>query len=221
MCGRYHLRAKREDILKHFDLIEAFDIHGPVNRSEIFPGQPIMTIGNNRNAVERFWTIIEPDNKGDFQRVINARSETATKVGMFKKYFFSDRCLIPATGFFEWTPSRERRDFTFDDPIVAFGGLSRPSVVKGSARDCVVMLTTKANEVVFPIHAKHRMPVIIRRQDYLKWIDPETNLSELRMIMQPWSAAETHEVPAPSRLPVEPEVTAWLNELAEKEKTSV
>lgn len=205
MCGRYHLRAKREDILKHFDLIESFDIHGPVNRSEIFPGTAIYSIDSDRHVRERHWTIVEPDNYGKTQRVINARSETVTKVKMFRDYFDANRCLIPATGFFEWDTAKGRHDFTFDDEIIAFGGIARPSVIKNIEADCAVIMTVKGNDVIRPIHIKDRMPLIIRRQDYASWLDPETDFVDLRRMMQPYPAEETHEAPAPSIIPQDEE----------------
>ena len=67
--------------------------------------------------------------------------------------------------------------------------------MKDGPRNCGVILTTEANDVVRPIHAKNRMPVILHRYDYDKWLDPETPMSELKRLMQPLKNEEIRAVP--------------------------
>ena len=195
MCGRYVLKALKEDIIKHFNLVDGidyFDIHGYKMREEVFPGEWIMSINNQNRPEDIWWTIEDMDNNGVLRRAINAKAETITKVQMFADAFRKDRVLIPATGFFEWDTGKCRHLFTFDEPIFAFGGIARDCEIKGETRRCGVIMTTDANEVVSPIHEKGRMPVVVHKLDYERWLDPSTPFPDLRRLMQPLSEKETH-----------------------------
>ncbi len=198
MCGRYKLSARHEDVQKHFDLIDGKFTYEP--QQEIFPGTEILAINREHRAKRIFWTIEDRDYKGVMRKVINAKSETVHFVPMFREAFKSGRVLIPATGFFEWkdTPDKrkEKYEFEFDEPLFAFAGISRECEIKGETRECGVILTTEANDVVRPIHAKNRMPIILHKYDYEKWLDPETPPAELKKIMQPLPNEEIHAKPA-------------------------
>ena len=195
MCGRYVLKALKQDIIKHFNLIDGldyFDIHGYKLRDEVFPGEWITTINNENRPEDIWWTIEDKDNAGVPRRAINAKAETVTKVNMFANAFRSDRVLIPATSFFEWDAKKQRHEFTFDETLFAFGGIARDCEIKGETKRCGVIITTDANDVVRPIHLKGRMPVVIHRYDYSRWLDPNTPFKELIRLMRPVATEETH-----------------------------
>src|SRR5687767_8499945 len=83
MCGRYVLKALKEDIIKHFNLIDGldyFDIHGYKMRDEVFPGEWITAINGENRPEDVWWTIEDKDNNGIPRRAINAKAETVTKV---------------------------------------------------------------------------------------------------------------------------------------------
>jgi putative SOS response-associated peptidase YedK len=195
MCGRYILKALREDVIKHFNLIDGldyFDIHGYKLRDEVFPGEWITAINNANVPEDIWWTIEDKDNNGVPRRAINAKAETVTKVHMFADAFRTDRVLIPATGFYEWDENKQRHEFTFDEPLFAFGGIARECEIKGEPRRCGVIMTTDANDVVRPIHMKGRMPVVIHKYDYELWLNPDTSFTDLRRMVQPLTNEETH-----------------------------
>jgi putative SOS response-associated peptidase YedK len=195
MCGRYVLKALKEDIIRHFDLVDGldyFDIHGYKMRDEVFPGEWITAINNDNRPEDIWWTIESKDNSGVPRRAINAKAETVTKVHMFADAFRRDRVLIPATGFFEWDGAKQRHEFTFDEPLFAFGGIARDCEIKGETKRCGVIMTTDANDVVRPIHVKGRMPVVIHKHDYKAWLDSQTPFNDLRRLMRPVSGDETH-----------------------------
>jgi putative SOS response-associated peptidase YedK len=195
MCGRYVLKALKEDIIKHFNLIDGldyFDIHGYKMRDEVFPGEWITAINNANRPEDIWWTIEDVDNSGTPRRAINAKAETVTKVHMFADAFRTDRVLIPATGFFEWDSGRCRHLFTFDEPLFAFGGIARECEIKGETKRCGAIMTSDANEVVRPIHTKGRMPVVIHKYDYGAWLSPDTSFTDLRRMVQPLASEETH-----------------------------
>jgi len=200
MCGRYKMTAEERSYLKKFGFLdpeEYFDIHGYQKRPEVFPGEWITAINNKYEFEEIWWTIEDYDSKGKWQRAINARSETLTKVPMFAAAFANDRILIPATGVFEWQlqpdKSKIKYDLSFDEPIFAFAGIARNCKIKDQIKRCGVILTTQANDVFREIHnSKYRQPVVIREQDYEEWLDPKRPLSELWRMLKPLPAEETH-----------------------------
>ena len=201
MCGRYVLKALRDDVIKHFNLVDGldyFDIHGYKMREEVFPGEWITAINNSNRPEDIWWTIEDRDNSGVPRRAINAKAETVTKVQMFADAFRNDRVLIPATGFYEWDSGKCRHLFSFDEPLFAFAGIARPCEIKGETKRCGVVMTTAANEVVSPIHAQGRMPVVIHKYDYRRWLSPDTPVDELRRMLLPLPSEETHVEKAPA-----------------------
>src|SRR5215203_727321 len=195
MCGRYVLKALRDDIVKHFNLVDGldyFDIHGYKMRDEVFPGEWITAINNENRPEDIWWTIEDKDNTGATRRAINAKAETITKVRMFADAFRRDRVLIPATGFHEWDSGKCRHVFTFDEPLFALGGIGRDCETKGEVRRCGAIITTEANDVVRPIHEKGRMPVVIHKYDFERWLSPDTSLEDLQRMMRPLPDEETH-----------------------------
>jgi putative SOS response-associated peptidase YedK len=102
------------------------------------------------------------------QLIINARSETASRLPSFRRAFSEGRCLVPADGFYEWQGGRaERRPLWFHDPagrLLVFAGLVTESL--GSL--AFVILTTAANDLVRPVH--DRMPVLLSPEGAEGWL---------------------------------------------------
>jgi putative SOS response-associated peptidase YedK len=198
MCGRYVRDVNRDEAVKHFGIVDGldyFDIHGYKASAEVFPGTEIFAINNEHRPEDVWWTIEDKDHKGIWRRTINAKSESVLWVPMFKDAFLHDRILVPATGFFEWDARKQRYEFKTDEPVFAFGGIARDCQIRGEIKRCAVILTTAGNEVVRPIHPKDRMPVIIHKRDYQKWLDPATPIEELERLMQPLADDELHAKP--------------------------
>lgn len=200
MCGRYKLKADRKLLKLAFPWLDEndyFDIHGPVDRHEIFPGSFILAINNESRPEDLWWTIRDKGSDGVVREAINARAETVARLGMFRDAFKSDRVLIPATGLYEWQqqPDKSKKKFEiwFDEPIFAFAGIARSSEIKGEIKRSTAIITTSANEIFREIHnTRQRQAVVIRREDHEKWLDPKTSSGELARMMQPLPASETH-----------------------------
>lgn len=198
MCGRYENRATEEEIFNHFELegrYEIFDEYKP--RNEIFPGTPILAINNKVEPENIWWTIRDADWQGKMRDAINAKSESILKVAMFRDAFKTDRVLIPATGLFEWQvqPDKTKKKFRiwFDEPLFAFAGVARDCEIKGEIKRCGVIITTTPNAVFAEIHnTRQRQAVVIRADQYDRWLDPKTDIDELKALMRPRPASETH-----------------------------
>jgi putative SOS response-associated peptidase YedK len=138
------------------------------------------------------WGLIPPwakDEKiGD--NLINTRAETISEKFSFKKPFLSQRCLIPADGFYEW--QRKNKEFTpfrftiRDNSFFCFAGIwekwIRPpksgefnfdtdldEPPPSQVIETFSIITTEANEMISAVH--DRMPVIVPENHYLWWLD--------------------------------------------------
>jgi putative SOS response-associated peptidase YedK len=111
------------------------------------------------------------------QPIINARAETISQRPSFRHLLKSNRCLVPATGFFEWKKDGHRKTPFYirmrDSRLFAFAGLydiwHDPAGNNGAT--CTI-ITTGPNELVAPIH--NRMPVILDRDDETRWLSVES-----------------------------------------------
>lgn len=100
--------------------------------------------------------------------IINARSETAADKKTFRDSLLFRRCIIPTTGFYEWTKDKKKEKYLFtlpDSPVLYLAGFYNE--LKGERR--FVILTTESNSSVSDIH--NRMPVIITPDIKEKWVN--------------------------------------------------
>ena len=108
---------------------------------------------------------------------INARSETAAEKPTFRAAYRQRRCLVPSDGFYEWQEIEGGKQPYWisrtDGAPFVFAGLWE-TWSPGHAANVVsfTILTTAAAEVLHSIH--HRMPVILRDEDFAAWLDPDS-----------------------------------------------
>lgn len=144
---------------------------------EIFPTDivPVLTWEDQQPQAGLFtWGFPGWQGKGV---VINARSETVTEKSMFRQAFFERRCIIPATGFYEWKAaagSRKKDKYLLrlrDSPMLYMAGIYTIYEQKGVQLPGFVILTTTANSSMQPIH--DRMPVIVEPHEQADWLQDE------------------------------------------------
>lgn len=180
MCGRYSLTATPEEVADLFGIAtpEAFP-----PRYNIAPTQPMLAVGvdaaGNRAAVLLRWGLIPAWVKDpkEFSLLFNARGETAAEKPSFKWAFRHRRILVPASGFYEWRRSADRKapkQAFWIRPrgggLIAFGGLMEHWAGKdGSEIDTGLILTTDANVTLASVH--DRMPVIVPPEHFGRWLD--------------------------------------------------
>jgi len=105
----------------------------------------------------------------DGKRVVNARSETAARLPMFRGPFQEGRCVVPVDGFFEWVEEAGRkRPRWLHRPrggLLLLAGLWREEV----GGPAFAILTTPANEAVRGLHG--RMPAILGAPEAAAWLE--------------------------------------------------
>jgi len=180
MCGRFNLIAKADDIIGHFQLQKLPRYQPSYN---IAPGQKILTVvgldDKSLKAVNLFWGLVpswSKDSKNS-HHLINARAETVSEKPSFRAAFHKRRCLIVASGFYEWaTTDLGKKAFNIhrqDQQLFAFAGLwEHWDHDQGTLYSCTI-ITTQATGIMQPIHA--RMPVIVQPDHYPQWLDKATD----------------------------------------------
>ena len=184
MCGRFNLIATKPQIMAHFDLQRMPDYQPDYN---IPPGQKILAVvrlddGSNK-GVNLHWGLIPAwaKDRNMAHHTINARAETVTEKPSFKAAYRHRRCLIPATGFFEWhnteTGKHPYHIHQEDNALFAFAGLwEHWEREQDSVYSCTV-ITTAATGKMARIH--DRMPVIITPDLYNYWLDKTDTAVEM------------------------------------------
>lgn len=196
MCGRFTLAARPEELLGEFEGY-ALPEEAPHPRYNIAPTQQALVIPNDGSGRMRWmrWGLV-PSWAQDVSigsRLINARSETAPEKPAFRHAFRTKRCLVPADGFYEWTaPEAGRRGrqpyhlTVRGGRLFAMAGLWETWGPPAERLETFAVLTTSANELVRPIH--DRMPVILPREAWARWLDPGAGREALRELLVPYPA---------------------------------
>ena len=123
-------------------------------------------------------------------KMINARAETVAEKPSFRAAVKRRRCLVPASGFYEWVPTATGKRPHFihflDGRTFAFAGLWERWTARGGASlDSFTIITTTANEMISDLH--HRMPVILPPEHYAEWLQPESLTSgRLNQLLVPY-----------------------------------
>lgn len=179
MCGRYALHASPEVVALQFGLQGVPELRPRYN---ICPGTEIFVVGNDRQARLLPW--------GAGGRFANARAETVAERPAFRNAFRQFRCLVPASGFYEWQNiGRTKQPWYIaptDEKLFALAGM----VMLWRGARSVSLITTGPNELMRGIH--DRMPVLVAPADYDAWLDSPDPGSLLRPC--PAKAMRAHTV---------------------------
>lgn len=197
MCGRFTQKSERPDIQLEF-YIQGWNAEPAVSYN-IAPSQKAGVIfrDDGKNVYDEFeWGLIPhwaKERKSSYS-MINARAETVHQKPAYKYSFRHRRCLIPASGYYEWKHAGKIKIpfyiFLKQEPLFSFAGLYDEwgQDEREKARTFTI-ITTEANELIAGIHDKKRMPVIIPRKDRDSWLDvdaPDYNEKNLLGLLKPF-----------------------------------
>jgi putative SOS response-associated peptidase YedK len=187
MCGRYYRRSDKQKIAEAFHISQVGDFALPPWGYNVAPTtfQPI--VRNSRETGERElclmrWGLVPFFTKGLGEirgfSTINARGETVATSRTYREPFKKRRCLVPASGFYEWKrlDPKTKQPFAFDltnGSMMAFAGLwdAWKDPVNGEWLQSFTIITTDANELMATVH--DRMPVILRPGNFDRWLARE------------------------------------------------
>lgn len=177
MCGRLALTTPPDAVRTFFGYVDRPNFPPRYN---IAPTQPLAIVRQTLDGTRRFhlvrWGLIPGwvKDPSSFTLLINARAETAAQKPSFRTAMRHGRCLIPASGFYEWRRTPEGKQPFWIRPregdIMGFAGLWETwSDPDGGDMDTGAILTIESNRMMSGIH--HRMPVILKPDDFGTWLD--------------------------------------------------
>ena len=200
MCGRFTLEPTAR-------FYERFQIANRLERIEprynIAPSQevPIIIKQSPNKVMMMKWGLIPhwaKDSKIGY-KTINARAETIADKPMFRSSLKSKRCLVPASGFYEWQTTQQGKIPHYihlnKEALFAFAGLY--DIWKNEKEQEVytfTIITTSPNTLIEKIH--NRMPVILKESDEDKWLDTENITVEIALkMLAPYRASGMEAYP--------------------------
>lgn len=179
MCGRFAITLPHEAMAQLFNAAPANDLPDVPNFNTCPTTQiHVVQSGERRLLRPMRWGFIPQwyDKPNGGPLLINARAETIAEKPAFREACRSRRCLIPCTGFYEWTkdPDGNRLPWyitrTDGQPMVFAGVWQDWGTGSDQMRTCA-MVTVGANAWMQKIH--HRMPVILEPETWGKWLGEE------------------------------------------------
>ncbi len=223
MCGRFTVGAPTEAVLAEFGLGEEARAlwEALTPRYNVAPTQTLPVVrlgiteqgedGSRRILVPMRWGLVPSwaEDVGMGSRLINARVETVASKPAFRAAFRRRRCLVPATGFFEWSRSargpkqpwlvrrKDRELFAFAGLFETWNPPAESTLVPFDPVVSFTILTGPPNDVARPIH--DRMPVILPESSYGTWLDPASARQRLEDLLVSYPGEEMEAV-AVSRL---------------------
>jgi len=215
MCCRYVLKQEHaKSLLEKLGVLLAAGSALPSSHYNIAPGgripairvvpptnphqaksNPIgySTTGGAREFTDLHWGLTPSWARDAANPVVNARAESLSDKPTFRDALRSRRCLIPASGFYEWkVVGRARQPWFFrlvDEQPFAFAGLWETwRSPDGTVLESCAVVTTASNAVMTPVHP--RMPVMLAdAASWNAWLDPRISaIDTLASLLQPFSA---------------------------------
>ena len=186
MCGRFALFASPERVAEYFTLAEPPSLAPHYN---LTPGQDIAAVRVDRDGVLRLsalrWGLVPfwAKDAAIGRRLINARLDSLADKPAFREALTRRRCLIPASGFYEWGVDAAGKKQPFfvrprGEPLLAIAGLwERWRAPSGEPLETCVIVTTEANATLAAIH--DRMPVVLTRAAQDVWLDARSDVATI------------------------------------------
>lgn len=191
MCGRFAIATPRFTRIEQA-LGTTFQAVEP--RYNIAPTQNIPVIRQSEHSyamTEMRWGLIPSWSKSPTTEysTFNARIETVATKPAFRGPFRTRRCLIPASGLYEWKQEGGKKQPYFitgeDDEGIALAGLWdewRDS--SGITLASCTIIVGPANERVAAIH--DRLAIILPETAYATWLDPKADLEQIKGLLRPY-----------------------------------
>ncbi len=193
MCGRYEI-VDGKQIFVHFGVANA--IPEMLANLDVRPTQQVPVLLTDHELQLMKWGLAPSWAKDESvgHKMINARSEGIAEKPSFKRPLRTQRCLLPASAFFEWQGSQgatkgaktKYRIGRKDGEMFGLAGLYDVWKSPGGYEltTCAI-ITCQPNAVLAPIH--NRMPVILLPEDEDAWLDPDmTEVERITEYLRPY-----------------------------------
>jgi putative SOS response-associated peptidase YedK len=205
MCGRYELHAHPAAIALAFGLDAPPEL---APRYNIAPMQQVPIVRINGHGARELamvrWGLVPRWAKDPSigAKMINARGETVRDKPAFRTAYRRHRCLLPASGFYEWQArgggAKQPMHIAMRDgaPFAFAGVAERWLGPDGEPLDTCAIVTTAANATLAAVH--ERMPVIVPPAEYARWLDP--TIADPGDLIAPYDGDAMRYVPVSTRV---------------------
>lgn len=172
-------------------------------RYNIAPSQQVAVVRQQNGGVRELsflqWGLIPSwsKNRAIGYKMINARSETVHEKPSFKQAYSFRRCIIPASGFYEWEQTGTAKAPHYihlgDGDIMSLAGLwEKWKSPTGNELQTCTILTTTANSLVKRLH--ERMPVILHQEEIDLWLRRDIDdVNCLQQLFHPYPADQLED----------------------------
>ena len=179
MCGRFTIKFTIEQACREFKVKKILEKFIP--SYNVAPSQKVPVIYNENGVITLDackWGLIphwaKEANTG--YRMINSRVETLAEKHTYDKELKEGRCLIPASGFFEWKKEKDSKVPMYihlkKREMFALAGISSDwTAPDGTILKTCSIITTTPNSFMQAIH--DRMPAILPKEMESEWINPK------------------------------------------------
>ncbi len=194
MCGRYEL-VDGQRVFMRFRVTNT--VPPILDNGDVRPTQQVFALQTDHVLSLMKWGLVPTWAKDPSvgSKMINARAEGIESKPSFKKPLRYQRCIIPASAFFEWKGNPgakvKYRIARKDGDLFGFAGLCDmwrdPRDPTGGELATCTIITTQPNALVAPIHT--RMPVMLLPEDEEHWLDPDmSEPEEIVSLLRPYPA---------------------------------
>ena len=188
MCGRFALKNPSKELKAYYQTGNLIEFPASYNIAPSLPVLTIHTTDNVRHMDLMRWGLVPSWAKDPAigNKMINARAETLDEKPSYRSSLKRKRCIIPASGFFEWhTQSREPYYISPKSGWFSLAGLwDRWQSPDGSELLSCTIITTSPDETLKPIH--HRMPAILDSEGIEQWLSDSQDSALLKSLLMPY-----------------------------------
>ena len=202
MCGRYQIVTDAQALYDAFQ-VEVELNAGPLARYNVAPATEQLVIleeGGRRVARWLRWGLIPhwAKDKAIAYKTVNARGESVATKPAFRAALRQRRCLVPATGFYEWCVADGRKQpylIRFrNGELFSFAGLWESWAGPAGELRTFTIITTEPNTLMARSH--ERMPAIVPRAQYARWLDPALrDPAQIQPMIASYPAAQMQAFP--------------------------
>lgn len=186
MCGRFSMHHTWAELHRLYSLSDADTGRNDVEaRYNIAPKQNVFFITADEGGVRKvrngmWWLVPHWAKEVSKYPTFNARSEDAETKSSFRQPMKSKRCLIPASGFFEWKDKQPYHIVLPGQPPFSFAGLWDYNKTL-DITSCTI-LTEAAGPAMAPLHT--RQPIILDPAYYSQWLNPSTSTEDAKKLLE-------------------------------------
>jgi putative SOS response-associated peptidase YedK len=194
MCGRYANFLTEQQLIDHFSIAVVADEPRLLRPSwNVAPTQTVAIVVPGTDSPDRrlepaTWGLVPSWAKDPAigSRMINARSEAIADKPSFRTAFAKRRCVVPASGYYEWQTKEGIKTPHYlhpeDDAPLAFGGIYEFWRDKAAGADApwlvtTSIVTTAARDIMREIH--DRQPVMLTPHNVDAWLDRNSDQGTL------------------------------------------